>query len=93
MDMNSNEWNEFVVMTLNEWEWESTACGIEVKFVATITSFSSTFSELSPMFSYLGQPFSSCVKHDAPLNYETSLNFTFLLHLLAISAGLHSVGT
>ena len=68
-------------------------CGIEVKFVATITSFSSTFSELSPMFSHLGHPFSSCVKNDASLNYKTSLNFTSLLHRLAISAGLHSVGT
>ena len=70
-----------------------TAWGIKVKFGATITSFSSTFSEISSMISHLGHPFPSYVKNDAPLNDKTSLNFTFLLHLVAISAGLHSVGT
>ena len=74
-------------------EWMATACRIEVKFVATITSFSSTFSKISPMVSHLGHSFSSCVKNDATLNHKTSLNFTLLLHLVAISAGLDSVRT
>ena len=70
-------------------EWMGTVYGSEVKFVATITSSSSTFPEISPMVSHQGHPFSSCQKN-APLNHRVSLNFTFLLHLVGISAGLHS---
>ena len=62
----------------DDFEWMGAACKIEVKFVATITSFSSTFSEISLIVLHLGHPFSSCFKNDALLNHKTSFNAALL---------------
>ena len=62
----------------DDFEWMGDACEIEVKFVATITSFSSTFFEISLMVLHLGYPFSSCFKNYALLNHKTSFNTALL---------------